>query len=567
MPEPSRYKRAPLAFALALAAALPASFGAIGEAGAQTAGASGDVTGVVLEIEQDDVIIDIGSDRGAAEGDSVEIWRPLKLKHPVTGKVFTDRFLIGTLKLGQVRPALSLTKVVGAMTRDPQKGDIIIMAGKAPLPKTPEIGPTPSRPDPAPQPSDAASAAQDPESAAIGRMLDNLRGADPVERIRVYENYVRTQPKGRFARFLYEEAQALRKVYELERKRQAEGTKEPKALPADEIPALRSFEKPATAVGGQPLKLAVELSDKATGAVLHVRGAGQPAYVSLPMMPAGNGYFSATVPKERMTGAELLFFIEAATVSGSVIPVVGQSATPERIELERAAAPSLKTEPVGSVTLLTDMAGYNGFPGNDWAWQTEGYFQMRYGDTGVRALRTGFGVYRGRGGTVDELDVQRLQPRKVGLTYGYLELEVAPLKAFSILGRMVVGLENDGVAGGAQLMVRIGNDQQTNLQVGGEILGSVGARGITQLELNTFRRFPIVLRIEVTNQPAGGDVSDDQSGDDTIAKGSAEVGGRGIAQVGWRIVDPLVVSVRGSFQGRTINHAGPGIGGAVSYTW
>jgi hypothetical protein len=566
MPEPCRLKRASLALAIALAAALPALISAPGAAFAQ----AGDVTGVVLEIEQDDIILDLGSDRGAAEGDTVEIWRPLKLKHPVTGKVFTDRFLIGTLKLGQVRPALSLSKVEGTLTRDPQKGDIVIMASRAPRPRRPDALPARPAPPSGEAPGAASDTPQDPEMAAIGRMLDNLRGADPVQRIRVYEDYVRTQPKGRFARFLYEEAQALRKVYELERKRKSEGgaaEEEPKAPVSEEVPTLRSFEKPETAVGGQPLRLTVELSDKATGAVLHVRGAGQPAYVSLPMASAGNGYFAGSIPKENMAGTELQFFIEASMANGSAVPVVGQSAAPERVLLERPAMPSLKTEAVGSVMLLSDFAGYNGFPGNDYAWQTEGYFQMRYGDNVVRALRTGFGVYRGKGGTVAELDVQKLEPRRVGLTYGYLELEVAPLKVFSMIGRLVVGLENDGVAGGGQLMVRIGNDQQTNLQIGGELLGSVGARGITQLELNTFPRYPIVLRIEVTNQPAGGDVSDDQRKDENIAKGSAEVGGRGIAQVGWRIVDPLVVSVRGSFQGRTINHAGPGVGGAVSYTW
>lgn len=562
MREPYRYKRASVALAVALAAALPALITAPGEAFAQPGPASGEVTGVVLEIEQDDIILDLGADRGASEGDTVEIWRPLKLKHPVTGKVFTDRFLIGTLKIGQVRPSLSLSKVEGTLSRDPMKGDVVIMAAKAPRPRAPEA--QPARPSPEGPVTDAP---QDPEAAAIGKMLDELRGADPVQRIRAYEDYVRTQPKGRFARFLYEEAQALRKVYELERKRRSEGAGERKMPLLDEVPTLRSFEKPSSAVGGQPLNLTVELSDKATGAVLHVRGAGQPAYVSLPMVSAGNGYFAGRIPKENMAGPELQFFIEAAMANGSVVPVVGQSGSPERIELERPALPSLKTDAVGSVMLLTDFAGYNGFPGNDYAWQTEGYFQMRYGDTVVRALRTGFGVYRGKGGTVTELDIEQREPRRVGLTYGYLELEVAPLKMFSIIGRMVVGLENDGVAGGGQVMVRIGNDLQTNLQIGGELLGSVGARGITQLELNTFPRVPIVLRIEVTNQPAGGDVSDDQIDNENIARGSAEVGGRGIVQVGYRILDPLVVSVRGSFQGRTINHAGPGLGGAVSYTW
>jgi hypothetical protein len=564
MYEPYRFRRRFKALALAGAAA--AFLGALGEAAAQRAPSS-DVNGVVLAIEQDDLIIDIGSDRGAVEGDSVEIWRPIKLKHPVTGKVFTDRFLIGALQLGQVRPVVSLAKVVGTLTRDPEKGDVIIMASKGPKiapadTKAAPAGPGTSAPAGTTEPSGSP---QDPEVAGIAKMLDNLRGSDPVQRIRVYEDYVRTQPKGRFARFLYEEAQALRKVYELERKRQSDpGPKEPKQ---DDTPTLRMFDKPSEAVGGQPLRLAVELSEKATGAVLHVRSAGQPAYTSLPMAPAGSGYFAATVPEEKMSGGELQFFIEAATVAGVVVPVVGQSGSPERIELQKPAVPALKSKAAGSVMLLTDFADYNRFKGNDQVWQTEGYFQMRYDDTGIRALRTGFGVFRGVGGTVSDLDERGLAPRKVGLTYGYLELEVAPLKAFSIIGRTVVGLGDDGVTGGGQILFRIGNDLQTNLVLGGELLGGVGLRGFTQLELNTFKRFPILLRIEVSNQPAGADASDAQIDDEMVSQGSGEVGGRGIVQAGWRIVDPLVVSVRGSFQGRTINHAGPGFGGAVSYQW
>lgn len=567
MHEPYRFRRSFNAALLALAGLLAATLGAPGQASAQRAPAGGDVTGVVLAIEQDEIIVDVGADRGAAIGDSVEIWRPLKLKHPVTGKVFTDRFLIGTLVLSQVRPVLSLAKVVGALTRDPEKGDIIIMASKSSAAQPTDMKPAPKPPssDPYEEASAPAGGDPDPEVAAIAKMLDKLRGADPVQRIRVYEDYVRTQPKGRFARFLYEEAQALRKVYELEKKRQTDVEKrEPKQ---EEGPVLRAFEKPSEAAGGQPLRLAVELSDKATGAVLHVRGAGQPAYASYPMAPAGAGYFSATIPEDKMTGPEVQFFIEAATAAGTVVPVVGKSGAPERVELKPPPLGPPKSKTAQTVMVLTDYADYNRFRGNDRVWQTEGVFQVRYGDTGVRALRSGFGVYRGVGGAVEELDVQNLEPRRVGLTYGYLELEVAPLKAFSVIGRTVVGLDEDGVTGGGQVLLRIGNDLQTNLVLGGELLGGVGLRGFTQLELNTFPRFPILLRIEVSNQPAGARASDDQIGLDTVAQGSGEVGGRGIVQVGWRIVDPLVLSVRGSFQGRTINHAGPGFGGAVSYTW
>jgi hypothetical protein len=63
---------------------------------------------------------------------------------------------------------------------------------------------------------------------------------------------------------------------------------------------------------------------------------------------------------------------------------------------------------------------------------------------------------------------------------------------------------------------------------------------------------PIVLRSEVTNQPAGT---------------GSDVGVRLIGQVGYRILPHLVLAGRVSYQGRTINHAGPGVGAAVGYAW
>jgi hypothetical protein len=88
--------------------------------------------------------------------------------------------------------------------------------------------------------------------------------------------------------------------------------------------------------------------------------------------------------------------------------------------------------------------------------------------------------------------------------------------------------------------------------VGGEVLGTVGLRGIVQLDWRTIPRVPIMLRSEVTNQPAGT---------------GGDVGARAIAQVGYEIVRDLTVDARLSYQGRTINHAGPGAGLGVGYQW
>jgi hypothetical protein len=113
-------------------------------------------------------------------------------------------------------------------------------------------------------------------------------------------------------------------------------------------------------------------------------------------------------------------------------------------------------------------------------------------------------------------------------------------------------------------MLRIGSDQGTNLMAAGEFLGGVGPRGIIQLELATFPRWPIVLRTEVTNQPAGVAPSSATPG---VSADTGNVGGRGIAQLGFRVTPDFLIAVRGSFQGRTIQHAGPGFGGAVGYSW
>jgi hypothetical protein len=141
----------------------------------------------------------------------------------------------------------------------------------------------------------------------------------------------------------------------------------------------------------------------------------------------------------------------------------------------------------------------------------------------------------------------------VGLTYGYLETELAPAAIYAFVLRAIVGLGQSGVGGGVQGFMRIGNDRKTNLLLGGEVLSGVGLRGIAQLEWSATPKFPIMFRTEVTNQPVG--------------YAGGDVGVRLIAQAGYRITDHLTAALRASYQGRTINHAGPGGGAAVEYAW
>lgn len=496
------------------------------------------VEGTVLGADGTDLVVDLGTSRGASDGTTVELWRTVRIKHPVTGQMLTDRFLVGKLRLTQVRPNLALAQPSGELTRVPQPGDVVRLA-KATLPVTTLPPPIAVVPVPAPTNVDA-------DAQSLSALFESLREKTPQFRAAAYEAYARTHPQSRFVTVLIEEAAALRKA-----------DAAPVAAPVAAAPRsnpveAKSFRAATDAFANTPLEVAIELSGDYQGAVLFAYSSEKSGYVPMPMKREGDGYFAATIPPALVATPRVKYFIEASGSDGAMVPVEGTSEVPLAIEVRDKPSPMAPIPVRIQFSLWTDFATWNTKKFDDYASQTEGLFGVRFGDTGVRAIRTGFGVYRGVGGTLDQLD-SPTGPSKVGLTYGYLETELAPATIYSIVVRAVVGLGQDGIGGGMQGFMRIGSDRKTNLLVGGEVLSGVGLRGIAQLEWSAAPRWPIMFRTEVTNQPIG------TSGGD--------VGVRLIAQAGFRITDRFTAALRASYQGRTINHAGPGGGAAVEYSW
>ncbi|HVW27644.1 MAG TPA: hypothetical protein VHC69_19900 [Polyangiaceae bacterium] len=533
----------------------------------------------VLGTEDSDVIVDLTVKDGVKAGDDVELWRPLRLVHPVTHKVVVDRYRIATLRLVQVHDAISLARPVGTPLRPPAPGDIVVAPRPAAAPSAVAAMPTSGLPAPATAPAAAPSSpapAQsvppapaalaergpsapnpDAEAAVVASMFNHLLGASLIKRIRRYELYAQDHPNSPYVRVLLEEAAALRELVSLREHAEADAL------------TVRHFDVPEQTLDRVPLMMTVELSGQAEGAVLQVRVAGERTYRAFPMTQIGPKYFSATIPPDRVLAPRIEYFVEAVREDGASVPVAGSADAPLTTAVHHVPHPELPTSRETTVTLLTDYADYNRLRGNDHTWQTEGAFSMRLGDVGVRSFGGGFGVYRGVGGSIDDLDTLHLQPRSVGLTYGYVEGEFGINPTISLIARAMLGLRDIGTAGGAQLHVRIGSDLATNLRIGGEVLGGVGLRGILELDINPRSRIPVMVRSEVTNQPAGSGASLAQdpnlNPNESIAAG--DVGVRGIVQVGYRFVPPLMVALRASYQGRTISHAGPGLGGAVEYRW
>lgn len=515
------------------------------------------VEGIVVSMEANFAVIDLGSTRGITVGDLVEVWRPLKVKHPTTGRMIVDRLRIGTLRVTQTRSTVSVARIDGDVDRAPAQGDIVILqraTGGVHSPQTTTPSPEPD--------ADA-----DADAEELDALFRSLRGMSLAQRREAYEHYVLGHPKSRHVEALWAEAQALERLERVEAAADERAKKE-------KLPRVASFARPRTAPAGIALQLGAEI-DNATGALLHFRRAGSPTFTTVPMRPAGAGYYAATIPADAMSDGAIEYFVEATATSGATTSVVGAPSTPVALEVEEPSPPDSRpssANPERSVigSLLTDYASFNMKKANDTVWQSEAQLGVRFDDTGLRAIRSGFGVYRGRGGTLEDLDELGRSPRRVGLTYGYIEGEVAFASTFALVGRAIVGLREAGINGGGQGFLRFGNDRRTNLLIGGEVLGGIGIRGITQLEWNSFSRVPIMIRSEVTNQPAGVSAPEQRpppGAPPTVSTGGGEVGLRTIVQVGYRLLPRLVVAARGSFQARTINHAGPGGGAAVSYEW
>jgi hypothetical protein len=530
------------------------------------------VAGTVVGIDEEDIVLDLGSSKGAVNGIVVELWRPFKLRHPVTGQTLSDRFRIGALRLVQVQKTLALARPEGALARPPAAGDAVVMArSSAPLAGAVST-PSGTRTTPQTRANERAGSAPaaiavpeigaslDAEGRELCAIFDSLKGQSIAKRISRYDQYRQAHPTGTYARVLSEEADALRQLL-------GEGRDATRPA-ADAPPAGMSFTPPSSALAHEPLGLGVEIAP-ATGAVLHVRHSGEMAYRSFPMRAAGTRYYRATIDAAQMLAPEVEYFIESVNAGGTAAPAVGTADAPQRIAVHEGPRPLPPSRPAASAAVFTDYADYNRLRGNDYAWQTEGQFGLRYADKGVRAVRSGFGVYRGFGGSVEELDSLGRTPRRVGLTYGYLEGEFATSRVVGLIGRLALGLTSDGVNGGGQFFLRLGNDQLTNLLLGGEVLGGIGTRGIAELQWNTLPRVPIVLRTEVTNQPAGANPNPSTVPDpsSTVALEKGDIGARAIVQVGYRVVPELTVALRASYEGRTIQHAGPGAGAGVTYSW
>lgn len=489
----------------------------------------------ILRIEGTDAFADIGQADAAAPGTRLRVFRVIEARHPVTGKVLRDRFLLGELEVLEAGAALSRVGGSRELLARLEVGDEVELPQPAVAqPSSPTQSTPTTRPD-APAPSDA-------ERSALRAAWDAALKLPPAERARVWEQFLATWPRTELAGPIRAEIALLRA-----------GPPTPSGPLAPPPPAKPVLElsAPDTALVGEPviLTLTHQAGPSPRVALLHWRQAGAPTFRTLPMRAEPTGHFRATLPQEAVAEPAIEYFVEAEGDNGATLAAAASATSPMRIAIklppsERRVERTRRSR----VRLYDEYVDFNRFKGNDVYNLFEVDFLYRTLTT-VHAVRVGYGSYQGRGTPKDLLDTGAT-PRRVGFTYGFSEVEIRLGESIATLVKASAGVNREGLTLGIDLGLRIGSETGTSLLVRGATVRYIGRRASLALAWDAVQGWPMSAEVVVTNEPIGEDL-----------------GVRLLYTVGRSLTDWLDVSARVGYQLRDINHSGLTLGLGTTFHW
>ncbi len=522
--------------------------------------------GTVVRLDQGLFVIDLGRAAGVGTGSTYTVYRPLTVRHPLTGRLLRDRFPIGTVVLDHAGETLSVASPRERLARPVAVGDVvvpdrIIPALTAPVsppstttrptaapPPRATTTPTPNDPVPNERPPAPPSAPENVEERALlAAFADTL--TRPLEaRIARFERYLAERPRSPYAAAVRAERDALVRL----------ALTDPPAAPPPAPPNLAVAEDAPTSLRtGEPAVVALQLapSSPITDGALYYRRAGSATYERVTARVEGDGYLRLEVPAAMVSPGGFEYFVELSLPDGGTAPVVARADEPRRVEvLPSPAAPPSVTGRT-RIDLRGEYAdvGTRAVGGVERAQRfvlVEGDFFQRLEPRWLYGYRVGFGVYDG-----DALPLAQLTSTTptvhTRVIYGYHELEFAPWDFVHLIVRGQLGVYRGGLVFGAQARVRLGNERRTNVVFGGDLLGEVGQRAFFAFNFAPLERLPMMAQGEVFNQ--------------SVAAGDPMF--RFITQVGWRFTSWLTVSARGSYQLRNIENGGFGAGLSTTFDW
>lgn len=507
-------------------------------AGEAQEGAQAPVAGVVVGVQNGEVILDLGAASGLTPGARVEVLRRLEVKHPVTGAVIVDHFPIGELSLDEVGQLLSIVRGWEPLSRAPQVGDAVRLAGLAPAPPRALFPTDPGR---------------DPAQDALEEAFVQTLGRPLTERISRWEGYLARWPQSPWSA---EIGQELRWLYdEVERARRAPSAPQASAAPAGLTARVSA---PARLHAGEPLEIhaAVLEAEEVSQVRLLARRRGALTFETLPMRRNGDLHWVAqlTEPAWRSPGA-LEFFVEAVRADGALETLRGDASAPLLILQDPSPAELVDEGDRSRAEALFEWVNFKNGEGADEYLRFETSYRYRVRGWGaLSGFKVGVLIFDGEGGEVEE--IARGQTRRRAVNAGFAEVELSLFEYFGVSARASAGNHHqtlDGTAAGVfglRLQTRIGEEDGTRLDLGGALTDELGNEAWASLTLDTIDRVPLAVSVVATNLPVGGDLGVSLN-----------------LSAGWELNDHLALELRTGWNARTINHYGFTGGVGASLRW
>jgi hypothetical protein len=501
------------------------------------------VRGVVLKVEQQEIYIGLGSNQGLANGAPIRIKRPVQLKHPITRALVEDWVPVATASITQVGGAMSRA-VSGAPAGEVKVGDLaeVLLVKAAPQP-APGAGAPATPPGPP----------VDPATLEVLQAFTAQIGLPLEARIAGWERFRSTRASSPYAADVERELAALRLVLE----QLSTGSDSPRR---EVVTRVKHLSRPSTRLGGEvPLVFVIEQPERVASAFLHFRTSGARSFRRLLLDREHELYLRGTIPAELITPPGIEYFVEVSAPDGSSSLALASPEEPVKVTV---APPPLLDQitaaPGQSSVRITfdhlDFATFDKRRGDRTDQLTSATIDFLYRLRGpVDSLGVGYGTFLGEGGFADQAWSPDAPAPRTGFQYGYADIELGtspqPL-ALSAGAKVIAGVGRDGFGLGIEGRVRIGSRDAANLQLLASTLEEVGFLSTIRLGVSPLRHLLVGVSVGATDQPGRGDIG--------VKLGT---------ELEWTGLSRFSMILRGSWQGRTIDHGGIGGGGGLGVSW
>ncbi|HEY1548671.1 MAG TPA: hypothetical protein VGG28_12670 [Kofleriaceae bacterium] len=300
-------------------------------------------------------------------------------------------------------------------------------------------------------------------------------------------------------------------------------------------------EAPSLVPPGVPVALSVYAPSPLARPMVMYRAIGEHVYSMLAFVAKPDSYYVAKLPAATVQAPGLEYYIVVDTPDQPRQLAFATPEQPMRIDVEGRFNETTELARYGvrdEMSTDAELVNYTSQNGQrDYYYRAEGdYLHRIFG--AVYSMRFGAGYVHGVAVDGDTM------PTTVGFLYAYSEAEFRSASfPIAFIPRVIFGVDDNGVGGGFEARLRLGDELGMNFEGGITVLSELGFETFTQLTMHPTRSISVALAAYLENLPLDN-----------------ALGFRSYGDVRYRFARATSVLVRLGVAARSIDTIGPDIG-------